>query len=69
MTLNGAKILGVSKDLGSVEVGKYADLVVINGNPLTSDKDMRNVVVVFKEGVGYDPQRLFKDVRGIVGLR
>lgn len=69
MTLNGAKILGVSKDLGSVEVGKYADLVVLNGNPLTNDKDMRNVVVVFKEGVGYDPEKLFRDVRGVVGLR
>ena len=69
MTLNGAKILGVSKDLGSVEVGKYADLVVLNGNPLTNDKDMRNVVVVFKEGVGYDPDKLFRDVRGVVGLR
>ena len=69
MTLNGAKILGVSKDLGSVEVGKYADLVVLNGNPLTNDKDMRNVVVVFKEGVGYDPEKLFRDVQGVVGLR
>jgi hypothetical protein len=26
-------------------------------------------VVVFKEGVGYDPEKLFKDVRGVVGLR
>jgi imidazolonepropionase-like amidohydrolase len=69
MTLNGAKILGVAKDIGSVEVGKYADLVVLNGNPVTEPKDMRKVVVVFKEGVGYDPERLFKDVRGVVGLR
>jgi imidazolonepropionase-like amidohydrolase len=69
MTLNGAKILGVDKDLGSIEVGKAADLAVINGNPVTNDKDMRNVVVVFKDGVGYDPERLFKDVRGLVGLR
>jgi imidazolonepropionase-like amidohydrolase len=69
MTLNGAKILGVDKDVGSVEVGKFADLVVLKGNPMTNEKDMRNVVVVFKEGVGYNPEPLFKDVRGIVGLR
>jgi hypothetical protein len=33
-TLNGAQALGVEKDLGSVEVGKLADLVVIDANPL-----------------------------------
>jgi hypothetical protein len=42
---------------------------VIDGNPVTEPKNMRKVVVVFKEGVGYDPEKLFKDVRGVVGLR
>ncbi len=69
MSLNGAKILGVEKDLGSVEVGKYADFAVINGNPATRPRDIRNTVIVFKEGVGYDPAKLYADVRGIVGLR
>jgi imidazolonepropionase-like amidohydrolase len=69
MTLNGAKILGLDKEIGSIEVGKAADLVVINGNPLVDDKDMRKVVVTFKDGVGYDPEKLFRDVRGVVGLR
>jgi imidazolonepropionase-like amidohydrolase len=69
MTLNGAKILGVDGDLGSVEAGKIADLVVVRGNPATAPGDVRNVVHVFKDGVGYDPVRLIDSVRGAVGIR
>jgi imidazolonepropionase-like amidohydrolase len=69
MTLNGAKVLGVDNDLGSVEIGKIADLVVVRGNPASAPGDVRNVVHVFKDGVGYDPVRLIDSVRGAVGIR
>ncbi|MBM4186573.1 MAG: amidohydrolase family protein [Gemmatimonadetes bacterium] len=69
MSLNGAKILGVDKELGSVEVGKLADFAVVRGNPAERPADIRNTVVVFKDGVGYDPERLYASVRGQVGLR
>jgi imidazolonepropionase-like amidohydrolase len=69
MSLNGAKILGVDKELGSVEVGMLADFAVVNGNPMTRARDIRNTVMVFKEGVGYDPAKLYDTVKGIVGLR
>ena len=69
MTLNGAKVLGVDKELGSIEAGKIADLVVINGNPVAAPKDIRNVTVVFKDGVGYDSARLLESVKGVVGIR
>jgi imidazolonepropionase-like amidohydrolase len=69
MTLNGAKVLGVDNDLGSVEIGKIADLVVVRGNPANAPGDVRNVVHVFKDGVGYDPVRLIDSVRGAVGIR
>ena len=69
MTLNGAKVLGVDKDLGSVEAGKVADLVVIRGNPATSPSDIRNVTIVFKDGVGYDSAKLLAAVKGVVGVR
>lgn len=69
MTLNGAKVLGVDDELGSVEVGKIADLVVVAGNPATTPGDIRNVKHVFKDGVGYDPARLIESVRGQVGIR
>lgn len=69
MTLNGAKVLGIDKDLGSIETGKIADLVVIQGDPVKTPKDIRNVTVVFKDGVGYDSARLLAAVKGVVGVR
>jgi hypothetical protein len=68
MSLNGARILGVDRDLGSVEVGKLADLVVLAGD-LTADAALiRKTVVVFKDGVGYNPAPLIESVRGRVGI-
>jgi imidazolonepropionase-like amidohydrolase len=69
MTLNGARILGVDRELGSVTAGKVADLVVLRGNPATNAEDMKNVVVVFKGGVGFDAQKLIDSVDGRVGIR
>ena len=69
MTLNGAKVLGVDDDLGSIEAGKIADIVVVNGNPAATPGDIRNVTHVFKDGVGYDPEKLIESVRGTVGIR
>jgi imidazolonepropionase-like amidohydrolase len=69
MTLNGAKVLGVDKDLGSIETGKVADLVVTRGNPAVTPADLRNVTIVFKDGVGYDSAKLLTAVKGVVGVR
>jgi imidazolonepropionase-like amidohydrolase len=68
MSANGAKVLGVYDELGSIEVGKIADLVVLNGD-LTADPSVINqVVTVFKDGVGYDSARLIAAVKGRVGI-
>jgi imidazolonepropionase-like amidohydrolase len=69
MTLNGASVLGVDQELGSVQEGKLADLIVVNGNPAAAPGDIRNLTHVFKDGVGYDPARLIESVRGMVGIR
>ncbi len=69
MTLNGAIVLGVDDDLGSVERGKIADLIVVRGNPATNPAEIRNVTIVFKDGVGYDSGKLIESVRGTVGVR
>lgn len=69
MTLNGARILGVDKQLGSVTAGKLADIVVIRGNPVDEPAAIRNVTTVFKDGVGYDSAKLVATVRGLVGIR
>ncbi|WP_080238426.1 amidohydrolase family protein [Spirosoma rigui] len=49
-TLWAAETVGVSKDLGSVEPGKLADLVIVNGDPLTNIKDALNVETVIRNG-------------------
>ena len=69
MTLNGATILGEEKRLGSVTQGKLADLVVIKGDPVARPAEIRNVAIVFKGGVGYDPVKLVDACRGLVGIR
>ena len=69
MTLNGARVLGEDARFGSIEPGKLADLVVIDGDPVRREAEIRNVTLVFKEGVGYDAPALAESVRGLVGLR
>ncbi len=68
MTLHGARILGNEGDIGSVEVGKAADLVLLEGNLVADPSVIRNVTVVFKDGVGYDPAKLIASVEGRVGI-
>ena len=67
-TLNGAKYLGRDKSVGTLAVGKQADMVVINGNPAATIADIRKVETVFKQGIGYDPAKLVASVAGRVGL-
>lgn len=69
MTLNGAKVLGEDARYGSIEPGKLADLIVIKGDPIARPAEIRNVVTVFKEGVGYDSAKLLAACRGLVGIR
>jgi imidazolonepropionase-like amidohydrolase len=65
-TSNGAKFLGEEDRVGTVAVGKQADLVVIDGNPAARIADIRKVKLVFKDGKGYDPGKLLESVRGAV---
>jgi imidazolonepropionase-like amidohydrolase len=66
-TINGARAMGVSDKLGSIEVGKLADLFVIQGNPLTDIKNTRNVQMVMKSGYIYDPKALLAQAVGKIG--
>lgn len=68
-TLNGARLLGIDDRVGSLEVGKTADLVLIGGDPTARVEDVRKMELVFKAGVGYSSERLFASVRGDVGIR
>ena len=68
-TRNGAVYLGRDADIGTVEVGKRADLVLMRGDPAADPDAFRRMTLVFKEGVAYDSPRLFDSVRGWVGVR
>ncbi len=68
-TINGARYLEKEDELGSIEVGKIADLIVVNGDPVAKIEDIRKIEIVFKDGIGYDSQKLFDSVKGTVGLR
>jgi imidazolonepropionase-like amidohydrolase len=68
MTLNGARIVGREKEVGSIVPGKVADLVVIRGNPVRTPHDVYNVVTVFKGGVGFDSMKLREAAKGRVGV-
>lgn len=50
MTLNGAVVLGIEEDVGSIEVGKVADLVVVSGGPLHQAERRVAVEAVLKHG-------------------
>jgi imidazolonepropionase-like amidohydrolase len=67
-TANGAEFLNESDRIGTIEVGKQADLVVIRGDPESNISDLQKIEIVFKDGIGYDPIKLLKSVRGKVGL-
>jgi imidazolonepropionase-like amidohydrolase len=68
MSANGAKILGVYDKLGSIEKGKLADLVVMQGDLASDPSVIRKVTTVFKDGVGYDSAKLIAAVKGRVGI-
>jgi len=68
MTANGARILGVDRRLGTVERGKLADLVVLEGDLGSDPAVIRKPTVVLKDGVGYDPAKLIASVEGRVGI-
>jgi imidazolonepropionase-like amidohydrolase len=67
-TLNGATYLGREKSVGSIAAGKQADLMVVRGDPSARIGDVRNVEIVFRQGIGYDPAKLIASVAGRVGL-
>lgn len=66
-TINGATALGVDDRLGSIETGKFADLVVVNGNPLKDIKAARSTRLVVKGGVVHDPAALLFSAEGKIG--
>jgi imidazolonepropionase-like amidohydrolase len=66
-TMNGATYLGRQDQIGSIAIGKNADLVVLKGDPATHIEDVEKVEIVFKDGIGYDSEKLLDSVKGRYG--
>ena len=49
-TRNAAQALGRDKDVGAIAVGRYADMIAVDGNPLTNARELESVDVVIKGG-------------------
>jgi imidazolonepropionase-like amidohydrolase len=61
-TLVPARAMGMEKDSGTIEAGKRADVIVVDGNPLENINDIRKVSVVFAAGKRYQPAALWSAV-------
>ena len=60
--LDAARIVGVDDKTGSITVGKDADLVLVEGNPLQNISAIRKATLVTKGSVAYRPDELYKAV-------
>jgi imidazolonepropionase-like amidohydrolase len=67
-SLNAAEYLNKQSEIGTIAVGKRADLVLMNGDPEKDIKSVRNTEIVFKNGIGFDSKKLFESMNGKVGL-
>jgi imidazolonepropionase-like amidohydrolase len=61
-TLAAARAMGMEKDSGTIEPGKRADVIVVDGNPLENISDIRKVSTVFAGGRMYQPAALWTAV-------
>jgi len=61
-TIVPARVMGLDKEVGTVEPGKRADLILVGGNPLESIHNIRNVKYVVADGKMYDCAELWRSV-------
>jgi len=62
-TIVPARAMGLDRELGTIERGKRADVVVLNANPLDSIRNIRSVRWTIRDGRVYDAPTLWKSVR------
>ena len=61
-TVNGAKVMGRERELGMVEPGRLADLLVLNADPLADLDNLSRIHRVIKDGRVFNPAQLLQDV-------
>jgi imidazolonepropionase-like amidohydrolase len=61
-TVNGARALGRERDVGVIERGRLADLVILDGDPLANVQNLSTAYRVVKDGRVYDPRELLRSI-------
>ncbi|HZU33798.1 MAG TPA: amidohydrolase family protein, partial [Candidatus Angelobacter sp.] len=61
-TLVPARAMGMEKDSGTIEAGKRADVILVDGNPLENISDLRKISLVFAAGRMFQPRPLWMAV-------
>jgi imidazolonepropionase-like amidohydrolase len=61
-TVVPARVMGLEKELGTLEVGKRGDVIIIGGNPIENIQNTRKVEAVISNGVMYDTSELWRSV-------
>lgn len=68
-TINAAEALNKKDEFGSIEIGKKANFVVVQGDPSQNISDISNTIMVIKDGIQYDPTILRESSLGRIGSR
>jgi imidazolonepropionase-like amidohydrolase len=61
-TLRAAQVMKRDSELGSIQAGKLADLVLVAGDPTADISAVRNTKLVVKDGVVFDPARIYEAI-------